>query len=590
MWSSSLSAILPSSENVPVWFFHPNKTSLSPLPKKDCAVLNEALLRGESICSISYGRRKVDLKTLVSTTTYWDSPPQPVCYSSWFTTKNGVVTGALSPSEAATCEALYLQGVDPSKNLYDLPGPEGRKIVVTEDPHNLTVYTLKLRLQGFFTSDVQLQRGFCDYTVPGEIEEDALGPLRKVIFVVHGIGENLWSKEGNAMPSLVEQTDKLRVKLLEQQHKKFLSQKRDYDDGNQQPPDRIEVLPIEWFSKIHSSSSNLMKSLDAVTIRSIPMLRTIANELVFDVLMYQSPSFCEEVLKCVASKMNTLSEEIMLANDSDNIEFGIVGHSLGSVITFDLLAISDKSEGSFPLPHLPSDSQIPPLSFAPSLKAVFLLGSPVGFFLTLRETHSKFASFVPPNGSHNTFSFSSTFPRASIYNVFNISDPVAYRIEPLLMPIHTEKKYIQNPADLPSATAVLSKGVKIHTHVKNSHQHVQKGVEEGMKKLHLIKNTLSAATKAGSLTNAFEQISKNIGEVETEIPAIKNGENFTFALANNTDERLDYAIQSGVLSNDYLSSISAHNDYLGHEDIIHFLHSETCNDNDNNDKSAEALD
>jgi len=158
------------------------------------------------------------------------------------------------------------------------------------------------------------------------------------------------------------------------------------------------------------------------------------------------------------------------------------------------------------------------------------------------------------------------------------------------MPIHTEKKYIQNPADLPSATAVLSKGVKIHTHVKNSHQHVQKGVEEGMKKLHLIKNTLSAATKAGSLTNAFEQISKNIGEVETEIPAIKNGENFTFALANNTDERLDYAIQSGVLSNDYLSSISAHNDYLGHEDIIHFLHSETCNDNDNNDKSAEALD
>lgn len=48
-------------------------------------------------------------------------------------------------------------------------------------------------------------------------------------------------------------------------------------------PDRIEFIPIEWYDKIHSSSNALSKTLQSITLPSIPALRGIANEAVFDV-------------------------------------------------------------------------------------------------------------------------------------------------------------------------------------------------------------------------------------------------------------------------------------------------------------------
>ena len=45
--------------------------------------------------------------------------------------------------------------------------------------------------------DVQftLQRGYGQYTIEGEDDENALGDLTHVVFVIHGVGEAMWSKE-----------------------------------------------------------------------------------------------------------------------------------------------------------------------------------------------------------------------------------------------------------------------------------------------------------------------------------------------------------------------------------------------------------
>ena len=59
-----------------------------------------------------------------------------------------------------------------------------------------------------------------------------------------------------------------------------------------EPPNRVEFVPIEWYSKVRSPNHSLMTSLNAVTLRSIPALRSIANDVVFDVLMYLTPEFC----------------------------------------------------------------------------------------------------------------------------------------------------------------------------------------------------------------------------------------------------------------------------------------------------------
>jgi hypothetical protein len=47
----------------------------------------------------------------------------------------------------------------------------------------------------FRGKSVDLQRGYGSYLVPGELEEMALGPVNHVIFVIHGIGEAMWSRE-----------------------------------------------------------------------------------------------------------------------------------------------------------------------------------------------------------------------------------------------------------------------------------------------------------------------------------------------------------------------------------------------------------
>ena len=89
-----------------------------------------------------------------------------------------------------------------------------------------------------------------------------------IFFYLHSLGLlSLYSKEE------CKKCEKLKQKLPE-------------------PPNRVEFVPIEWYSKVRSPNHSLMTSLNAVTLRSIPALRSIANDVVFDVLMYLTPEFC----------------------------------------------------------------------------------------------------------------------------------------------------------------------------------------------------------------------------------------------------------------------------------------------------------
>lgn len=68
-------------------------------------------------------------------------------------------------------------------------------------------------------------------------------------------------------------------------------------------PNRIELIPVEWYNKIHSKSSTLKNHLLSTTLPTIPKLRKIANDVVFDILMYMTPEFCEKVLNCVTNQI-----------------------------------------------------------------------------------------------------------------------------------------------------------------------------------------------------------------------------------------------------------------------------------------------
>lgn len=205
-----------------------------------------------------------------------------------------------------------------------------------------------------------------------------------------------------------------------------------------------------------------MTSLNAVTLRTIPALREIANDVIFDVLMYLTPTFCYEVLECVTDQIIS-TYEIFMKNNPDFLSNGgkcsLSGHSLGSVICWDLLAQKASKKDDHGV-HITKDGHSSDVGYqqyagrkvtkdnanygnwGPSLPKpldkvlpfepdfTLFLGSPVGLFLTLRGAHPVFDE-MRKNVSDETDETNIspfTLPSGSVHNVFHPSDPIAYRI------------------------------------------------------------------------------------------------------------------------------------------------------------------
>lgn len=155
----------------------------------------------------------------------------------------------------------------------------------------------------------------------------------------------MWSRQNVSLsPSWIEEMDRARITMQKKQVSEWKEACEKVAKGEPLPPKpkRIELLPIEWWDKIHSSSSQLMKSLLATTLNTIPSLRAIANDVVFDVLMYLTPEFCETVLECVSTQIEDLYQGFQKVHPNFLKQGGqcsIIGHSLGSVIVWDLLSI-----------------------------------------------------------------------------------------------------------------------------------------------------------------------------------------------------------------------------------------------------------
>lgn len=63
-----------------------------------------------------------------------------------------------------------------------------------------------------------------------------------------------------------------------------------YDEGQ---VGRVEVLPVSWWSSLHSEENGIDEKLKSITLESIPKLRSFTNETLVDVLFYTSPIFSQ---------------------------------------------------------------------------------------------------------------------------------------------------------------------------------------------------------------------------------------------------------------------------------------------------------
>lgn len=109
---------------------------------------------------------------------------------------------------------------------------------------------------------------------------------------------------------------------------------------------RIEVLPISWHTTLHSEDTGIDKKLRAITLESIPKLRHFTNDTLLDILFYTSPIYCQTIMQTVGNEMNKLYSLFKERNPNFTGSVYVGGHSLGSLILFDLLCNQKPVEAS----------------------------------------------------------------------------------------------------------------------------------------------------------------------------------------------------------------------------------------------------
>lgn len=100
---------------------------------------------------------------------------------------------------------------------------------------------------------------------------------------------------------------------------------------------RVEVLPVSWHGSLHSSETGIDDKLKAITLESIPKLREFTNGTLLDVLFYTSPVYCQTIMQTVGNELNRLYSLFLQRNPGYKGGVSLGGHSLGSLILFDLL-------------------------------------------------------------------------------------------------------------------------------------------------------------------------------------------------------------------------------------------------------------
>jgi hypothetical protein len=193
------------------------------------AVLStNVFILGEEIL-IDGGRAIADPKNGTIRFNYVSRPETKLMSATWFVkeekkNQKEFTLHPLPEADSWQVEQLYQNAVRASSSLGEgLDDILKEEVILESEPNSKVCLVnnagllsmrkrpLKSSFLGFGEVQVFLQRGYGQYTIEGEDEENALGDITHAIFVIHGIGETMWNKEEVNTMSMVEELDLLRM-------------------------------------------------------------------------------------------------------------------------------------------------------------------------------------------------------------------------------------------------------------------------------------------------------------------------------------------------------------------------------------------
>jgi hypothetical protein len=190
------------------------------------------------------------------------------------------------------------------------------------------------------------------------------------------------------------------------------------------------------------------------------------------------------------------------------------------------------------------------------------LGAPIGLFLTLRGAHAVFDDLRNNTvGKPKASPF--TLPSGSIHNIFHPSDPIAYRIEPLLL--------AQGTKDLPTPLYLTREGQGVRLHVKAMQlgDEIRKSIAERTSSITSFSFMKSITEQAQTLLHERGQVLDSSAKDQSNNEEKEVGP-LRFPLAGRND-RLDYQLQPRVIDNEYVSAVLAHSSYFTNTDVIDYV-------------------
>ncbi|XP_030239611.1 uncharacterized protein LOC115562352 isoform X2 [Drosophila navojoa] len=612
---------------LPHWFYKRNvdgKFVWTPFSHYDSALLETSLNSEETdssaIVPVEGGRYDVNIKERTKTPVYWEGKAIEVRRCSWF--YKGV-DGKYVPYEEQTAEALemeYRHATETNEWHKKIPLANGEQ--VTMHGPNVIVHFMPPSPADSWGGSVQgtsrplvVKRDLNDF----KIQQGESQRVDHLLFMVHGIGSACDLK----MRNVEEVVDDFRyiAQQLVQSH-----YKNSTDMGL---VGRVEVLPIEWHGHLHSEELGIDEKLRSITLESIPRLRNFTNDTLLDVLFYTSPKYCQKIMNTVADALNETYLKYRMRHPEFNGGVSLAGHSLGSLILFDLLChqeplkeseeenkLNIQQENPDQLPQkkgtesknvqLPNNDAMMPkqVSYAMGIgpagtgqpvinytqlifhpKKFFALGSPIGMFVTIRGIDKLGLDFRLPTC-------------AGFYNIFHPFDPVAYRIEalvnpdmkgirPVLIPHHKGRKRMHLElketmtrvgADIKQRFMDTFKTTLDSVNFLATVTRVKKEAEETLEKEVNSSNSqifnkqtedtdeLSAATTSTHARNRTDSESTTTSDPEFI--------ELDFPLGKlNDSKRVDYVLQEAPLEfiNEYIFALSSHVCYWGSEDTILFV-------------------
>ncbi|KZC04611.1 PREDICTED: phospholipase DDHD1-like [Dufourea novaeangliae] len=266
-------------------------------------------------------------------------------------------------------------------------------VLHSEYRHSKLMRSVTTKLGFAKTTGYQLRRG---YKVLAAME-DKPHDIDHLVFVVHGIGQK------RDTGKIIRNTTSFRdcVDWLKQKY---------FPNSNY----RVEFFPVEWRSSLKLDGD----IVDAITPYSVLSIRHLLNTSAMDILYYTSPLYGGEVRAGLQKELNRLYFMFASRHPGWKGKVSILAHSLGCVIVYDIVTGWMGPDTRPPSPET-QEVLLQRLQFL--IENLFCLGSPLSVFLALRTRSPSTKTDVMPQDLCKRF-----------YNIFHWSDPVAYRMEPLL--------------------------------------------------------------------------------------------------------------------------------------------------------------